>query len=167
MYLILMRYIRDLSESTILTLEQGFRYGPTPRFRLRCQAILLSYQGKQIKELAMMYDVDRYTITNWYNGWESKGIVGLMDGLRSGRPRKLDTDNQAHVDRVKTLVAKESQQLDRVRAQLQEELSVDLSRKTLKRFLKSLVTDGSVLEYQFKSTKIKPTTKTDPNDSNN
>lgn len=162
-----MRYIKDLSEEMISTLEQGFRYGPSPRFRVRCQAILLSHQGAQIKELAALYDVDRYSITNWYNRWESGGIAALMDAPKSGRPRKLDTDNAAHVERVKALVAKESQQLDQVREKLKEELSVELSRKTLKRFLKSLVTDGSVLEYQFKNTKMKSTTKTDSNDSNN
>ena len=161
-----MRYITDLDSEIKLTLEEGFRYGPSPRFRLRCQAILLSHQGKQIKELAALYDVCRYTISNWYNRWESEGIVGLMDEPRSGRPRKLDTDNAHHVDRVKALVAQESQQLDQVREQLKEELSVDFSSKTLKRFLKSLVTDGNVLEHQLKRTKIKLTTKTDPNGSN-
>ena len=72
-----------------------------------------------------------------------------MDAAKPGRPPKLNTDNSTHVERVKALVSQESQQLDRVREQLKEELSVELSRKTLKRFLKSLVTDGSVFRKSF------------------
>ena len=162
-----MRYIQDLDPIMVKTLEEGFRYGPSSRFRIRCQAILLSFQGQKIQDLASLYKVKRDTISEWFNRWERGGIAALLDAPKSGRPPKLDTDNQAHVDRVKALVAQESQQLDLVREQLQSEFSLEFSRKTLKRFLKSLVTDGSVLEYQFRPTETSKITKTDAKDSNN
>ncbi len=75
-----------------------------------------------------------------FDQWEQAGFTGLEDKPRSGRPAKLRVDNAEHVKEVKKQVEKESQNLDRVRAQLADDLQVEVSRKTLKRFLKKLVT---------------------------
>jgi transposase len=32
--------------------------------------------------------VDRDTVSEWLNRWEVKGMSGLIDAQRSGRPRK-------------------------------------------------------------------------------
>ena len=164
-YICFMRFIKDLSDTDISALGNGFRHGPSSNYRLRCQAILQSYRGKQIKELASFYNVDRDTISAWFNRWESLGLAGLLDKERPGRPPKLRTDNKEHVARVKALVAQESQQLDRVLDQLQTEFEIQMSRKTLKRFLKSLVIDGSVLEHQLSNTKIPNTMLNSSKDS--
>ena len=67
--------------------------------------------------------------------------------LRSGRgrKRKLDPDNAEHVKAVKVLVENEPQQLSRVVGKVKSELGIEVSRKTLKRFLKKLDSDGSAL----------------------
>jgi transposase len=142
-----MRYITGLTEKDKQQLSEGFRNGATHRFRIRCQSILLSKEGYQINQLATMFQVDRDTVSRWFDKWEAEGIAGLQDQPRSGRPAKLRIENAQHVKEVKKQVEKERQNLDKVRAELADSLQVEVSRKTLKRFLKSLVIDGSVSDY--------------------
>lgn len=60
------------------------------RVRDRAHALLLSSQGKKIKELALIFNVDRDTISSWFDRWESNGFDGLEDAPHPGRPPKLD-----------------------------------------------------------------------------
>jgi putative transposase len=148
-----MRYISDLTAEEKQQLAEGFKTGSTHRYRIRCQSIVLSAQGYSISQLATIFEVDRDTITRWFALWEQKGITGLVDQPRSGRPAKLRLDNGQHVKEVKKQVAKECQSLDKVRAHLSTSLQVEVSRKTLKRFLKSLVFDGDVSDYHLSQDK--------------
>lgn len=81
-----MKRIKPLSEVERDTLEAGFRYGPTPRFRQRCHALLLHEQGYLLRELGGILGVHPTTISEWLNRWEQHGIAGLHDSPRSGRP---------------------------------------------------------------------------------
>lgn len=146
-----MRYIKELTESDQKELRAGFEKGATKQFRIRCQGILLSYQGYKIKQLMELYGVGRDTVRSWFNRWESEGISGLRDRPRSGRPAKLRLDNQTHVDKVKEKVKQERQKLDKVRAELEQELGIDMSRRTLQRFLKSAVFDGAAFASALKN----------------
>lgn len=56
----------------------------------RCRAMMLSHKGYTIKDLADIFDVDRDTVASWFDRYESQGIEGLKDQLRSGRPSKLN-----------------------------------------------------------------------------
>ncbi len=56
----------------------------------RCRAMMLSHKGYTINDLADIFDVDRDTITNWFDRYEAQGISGLKDLPRSGRTPKLD-----------------------------------------------------------------------------
>ena len=84
-----MRYIK-------LTLDQAVeskeRILQSTDYRLisRCRAMMLSHKGYTINDLAYIFDVDRDTVTNWMDRYESQGIAGLKDQPRSGRPSKLD-----------------------------------------------------------------------------
>ena len=64
------------------------------RVRDRAHALILSSQGKKIKELALIFDVDRDTISSWFNRWESGGFDGLVDAPHPGRPPKLNTEEK-------------------------------------------------------------------------
>lgn len=143
-----MRYITGLTEEAKKELEEGFKHGLSHRFRIRCQSILLSASGHQINELAPMYQVDRDSVCKWFDSWEREGIAGLADKPRSGRPAKLRIDNAEHVQEVKKQLAKECQSLSKVQADLKETLQVEVSKKTLQRFLKALVMDGDASDYR-------------------
>lgn len=56
----------------------------------RCRAMMLSHKGYTINDLADIFEVDRDTIANWFDRYESHGISGLKDLPRSGRTPKLD-----------------------------------------------------------------------------
>jgi len=147
------RYV-SLSESDKSALEGLRRSSGNHRISIRCHALLLSSEGYRIPQLSEIFKVKKDTIRSWFDRWESEGIAGLKDKPKPGRPPKLSTSNKELVKRVKALVNKESQKLDLVRNQLADEFAVSLSRKTLKRFLKVLVTDGSVLGSHLKSGRI-------------
>ena len=51
-------------------------------------------QGKTITEIAQTYQVHRVTVSAWLTSWETLGVQGLYDRPRSGRPRKLNPEEQ-------------------------------------------------------------------------
>jgi len=84
-----MRIIR-LDPSDKVTLERIRKTDTRYRVRDRAHALLLSSQGKKIKELALTFNVDRDTISSWFDRWESRSFAGLEDAPHPGRPPKLD-----------------------------------------------------------------------------
>ena len=60
----------------------------------RCRAMMLSHKKYTINDLADIFDVDRDTITNWFDRYEAQGISGLKDLPRSGRNPKLDNSQK-------------------------------------------------------------------------
>lgn len=149
-----MRYIKELRDTQKQELRTGFETGSSKRFRIRCQSILLSYEGYNIKQLMAMYKVSRDTIRSWFNRWEVQGIEGLLDKAKSGRPAKLRLENEKHVELVKNKIRQERQKLDKVRAELEQDLGIKMSKRTLQRFLKSAVFDGDAFAYALKNDEI-------------
>jgi transposase len=115
-------------------IERIRRLSQKPRTRDRALALLLSHQGKTAPELAGFFDVHRNSIINWFNAFETHGLVGLYDGARSGRRRSL---NAEHAEQVKTWVKENPQNLDHVAARVAEHYGISVSRWTIKRLLKS------------------------------
>ena len=140
------RYIESLTAAQISALEKGFKYGSTHHYRCRCQCILMSYQGKTVGELSAFYQKSYHTIYSWFNRWESEGIKGLEIRSGRGRKRKLDFDNSDHVKQVKKSLETENRNLNQLKNDLEEQLGLQLSKSSLRRFLKRLVTDTSDLE---------------------
>jgi transposase len=68
--------------------------GKTRRIRNRADAILLSYSGKGMQAIAEVHQVDRNTVSNWLNRWETAGIDGLADQPHTEAPPKLDESDQ-------------------------------------------------------------------------
>ncbi|NME72753.1 helix-turn-helix domain-containing protein [Flammeovirga aprica] len=151
-----MRFITELSKAEKITLKEAQKKHPNARFRNRCLALLLSDSGKQIKEIANFLSISKkYTISRWFNDWENYGIAGLLDAPKSGRPSKLNTKDNRHLNLVHRLLDKEKQDLDIVIHGVKEHLKVDMSKRTLNRFLKRLATDGDVLDFVLKRNRIK------------
>jgi transposase len=133
------KYIK-LNQEEMLTLQEGHKNHPCYQVRNRCQCLLLSHQGKEIKELAIIFSVIPLTIYTWFYRWEEKGLVGLFNEKGRGRkPILLPTESQ----QIKTQVQAHAQQLKVARAELKTQLNKEFSHKTLRRFLKKLVADGS------------------------
>ena len=84
-----MRFIK-LTLTQAVALKETMLQSKDYREISRCRAMLLSHKGYTINELADIFDVDRDSITNWFDKYETEGISGLKDLSRSGRPPKLD-----------------------------------------------------------------------------
>lgn len=132
-----MRFI-ELSEDDLKSLQHGQRYGKHFLFRDRCQCLILSHQGHTIPQLTKLFKVHRVTIYEWFNLWESGGIEALHKKPGQGRRSKLSVDNPKHVERARSLVENDRQNLKAVVAKLSDELSIEMHPDTLKRFLKNL-----------------------------
>jgi transposase len=136
------KFIR-LTEDEKQSLRQGYKTGKSHLFRRKCQCMLLSHEGKTVQELSELFEVSPMSIYNWMKRWQSGGTNALKLKPGRGRPAKLHPDDQKQVKIVKTLVENEPKNLNRVVGQVQSQLGVNVSKKTLQRFLKSLNTSGS------------------------
>lgn len=132
-----------LTEQEIATLEQGHKHHASAPARDRCHCLLLSHQGKEVKELAAIFAVIPLTIYSWFYRWEEQGLVGLFNQKGAGRKAIL---TPAESEIIKQKVQANHQKLSLARQELKAELQKEFSEKTLKRFLKSLVYAGSVGE---------------------
>ncbi len=83
-----MRYVKKLSFHEKVNLSELMRSDENHNVRKRAHAILLSDKQYKIDDIANIFEVDRDTVCNWLNRWETEGFDGLDDKPRSGRPRK-------------------------------------------------------------------------------
>ena len=138
------KFVENLSTEELESLEAGYKYGASPDYRKRCQGILLSHQGHGISAIAEILNCSYLAVYQWIDKWHASGMEGLIRKSGQGRKRKLLLSNPQHVKVVKAAAKQHAQSsaqmLEEVKTALQIE---DLSKKSLKRFLKKLVTDGS------------------------
>lgn len=78
-----------LSEVERDTLEQMARHHPNWRSRLRAQTVLLLNEGLSLSEVASRQGIDKDTVACHRDAWLNRGLVGLRDLPRDGRPRQL------------------------------------------------------------------------------
>src|SRR4051794_19947456 len=58
----------------------------------RARIVLLAADGVSHSEIAGRLGVSRQTVISWRQRYESRGLAGLGDEPRSGRPRSIDHD---------------------------------------------------------------------------
>lgn len=136
------RYI-TLTTEQFTAVSNGYKLGASHVYRTRCHAILLSSQGKEIKELCVIFGVYPNTVINWLNGWEKEGLKGLENKPGQGRKQSIKLENTALTEEIKAKVKASPKQLSKVLAELEADSNLVISRTTLKRFLKKTVGDGS------------------------
>ena len=128
----------QLNTEEIITLKEGMKNGSAHLFRQRCHCLLLSGEGRAVKDLTEIFKVSANTVYGWLNRWEGKGIVGLRDLPGRGRKPILGA---ADLAQVKQRVQANAQQLRVARVALKADLEREFSDKTLRRYLKNLLAD--------------------------
>lgn len=88
-----MKFISSLSAETAAALQHLHRQGSSHRERQRAHAVLLSAKGYKLDQLAMIFEVDRDTVSHWLDRFEQHGLSGLCDAPKSGRPSKLTAES--------------------------------------------------------------------------
>ena len=80
-------------ETYIEKLQEAIHKNPEGRYQHRLHVILVVLQFQNIEYAANLYQEPKRTIQYWMQQFLSKGVDGLRDETRSGRPSQL-TDNQ-------------------------------------------------------------------------
>lgn len=79
-------------------LRQAKKCNPDPRIRHRAQALLLEAEGHTESEVAQLFQTARHRLRAWKRQFLAKGINGLADAHRTGRPPKLTAANLAYLE---------------------------------------------------------------------
>jgi transposase len=80
--------------SKLLGLRRQAQKDKEPRVVLRIQGILMSLEGHTAGEISHLLKVHRSTVPLWIEHWNRYGPEGLWEGHRSGRPRRLSSQER-------------------------------------------------------------------------
>ena len=128
-----MRYIRHLTDEQRHTLETTMKEDRSSRARARAHGVLLSSRGTSVNDIAMIYQVDRDTVSSWLTKWESAGTESLHDKPRSGRPSTLTPEEQ---EIALNYLKENPRSLKRVVDRIEQTTSKHISPSSLKRLAK-------------------------------
>lgn len=133
------KFITALSEEEVNKLVKNHQNHQNFRVRHRSHAILMSFQGSSIDEIAKACRVDRDTVSRWIDDWNKSSFKGLEDNARSGRPKILTAaeEEQAFETAMKN-PRFPARQLDEVVTEIGKQISV----YTLKDLIKKKTTFG-------------------------
>src|SRR5438552_5954367 len=134
------RFIQDVSPDTRNLLHRIYKESQHHRVRQRAHCILLSSQGINTTVLMTILSVDRITIYNWFDAWETYHFAGLYDKKRCGRPPKL-TEEEQH--KAQHYLEQHPRDVKKVVYLIEQETSKRVSTKTIKRLVKKTAMSGS------------------------
>lgn len=118
-------------------LEKGAKYGSTPSFRLRCQAILLKCEKRTALAVAKELGCCEMSVNDWRKRFAEHGVEGLK--VAKGRGRKSILQKDTDLEAVRHCVQNHRQRISLAKVELEAELGKQFSTLTLKRFLKKTV----------------------------
>ena len=81
--------IADAS-TIILGLQDEIRRSEESRYDHRLHGVLLVAQGMSCPEVSRLLGDSPRTVEYWVRRFEERGLAGLVEGQRSGRPRRLN-----------------------------------------------------------------------------
>ena len=90
-----MKFVVPLTETEHAQLTRLYQNATSHRVRQRAHAILLSAQGQTLNQLALTFAVDRDTLSEWLDRWQTRRWNGLADAPKSGRPAKIGAEVEA------------------------------------------------------------------------
>jgi transposase len=86
-----MKPLTSTDASTIvLGLQDEIRRSEESRYDHRLHGVLLVAQGMSCLEVSRLLGDAPRTVEYWVHRFEDKGLAGLVEGERSGRPRRLN-----------------------------------------------------------------------------
>jgi transposase len=88
------------SAAIILGLQDEIRRSEESRYDHRLHGVLLVAQGMTCPEVARVLGDAPRSVEYWVGRFEQEGLAGLLEGERSGRPRRLSEKQMEAVDRI-------------------------------------------------------------------
>jgi transposase len=96
-----MKRIQIPDASTVIaTLQNEIQRSADARYDHRLHGLLLVAQGLNCCEVASLLGDSPRTVAYWVERYEVRGLAGLQEGERSGRPPKLESDQVADVQQA-------------------------------------------------------------------
>jgi transposase len=87
-------------ETVVIDLQDEIRRSADSRYYHRLHGVLLVAQGLNCCQAADLLGDAPRTVAYWVERYEEKGLAGLQEESRSGRPKKLNADQIADLQRV-------------------------------------------------------------------
>jgi transposase len=85
------------SENMVLAIQDEIRRNDASRYDHRLHGVLLVAQGLTCPQVGELLGDSPRTVVNWVQRFESRGLAGLSEGERPGRPSRL---NQVQLSRI-------------------------------------------------------------------
>lgn len=82
-----------------IAIQQEIARSDESRYDHRLHGLLLIANGQSCQQVADLFAEDRRTVQRWVRRFEARGLEGLRDRPRSGRPASLDAKQWAAVGR--------------------------------------------------------------------
>lgn len=130
-----MIFFREINSLSAKLLKRIYCQSKKFQVRQRAHCLILANQGTKVENLMQIFQVSRKTIYNWFERWESEGLVGLYN--KPGRGRKA-TFNSEQKAKIKEWTQQEPRQLKQVLGKVEDEWGIKSSKKNLQRVLKTL-----------------------------
>jgi transposase len=84
----------------VLGLQDEIRRSEESRYDHRLHGVLLVAQGMSCPEVSRLLGDAPRTVEYWVRRFEEKGLAGLLEGQRSGRPRRLNDKQWEEINLV-------------------------------------------------------------------
>ena len=110
------------------------KHGKSLQERRRSHALILSHEGHTKREIALFLQVTQRSVFLWLKEFKERGIESLK--ARSGRGRKTKLSPQNDKEIVKKHIESYPNQPKKAYALTLQEIDIDISYDTFKRFLK-------------------------------
>lgn len=111
-----MRLRREVFPDTQRSRQRLYRHREH-RVRQRAHCIFVSSQNYSIAQLMDIFGVSQKTLSNWFNNWETQGVLGLDN--RPGRGRKT-TFSPEQIEQIRSWRQQHPRQLKQVVQKVQE-----------------------------------------------
>lgn len=134
----------ELNVEELEEIQTGMHHSPKAEVRQRATAIHLLHLGQSPEEVSEMLAVSLGSIYNWHKRWRNKGLEGLANKAKSGRPKNAD---ETYCDLLKQTLEDEPKEhgygfgiwtVDRLREHLRQETGISVSNRRFRALLKDL-----------------------------
>jgi transposase len=82
-----------------IAIQQEIVRSEEARYDHRLHGLLLITADQSTREVAELFGEDRRTVQRWIKTFEARGLEGLREGERPGRPKSLDQRQMARLGR--------------------------------------------------------------------
>lgn len=130
-----MIFLREINPLSAKLLKRIYRQSKHEQVRQRAHCLILASEGVKVKELIKIFQVSYRTIYNWFERWESEGIIGIYNKPGRGCKAKFSA---AQKEQIKEWTKQEPRQLKQVAQKVKKEWNIETSTKTIKRVIKML-----------------------------